>query len=119
MRVLVVDDHVDSVTSMGRLLNAFGYQVRTALNGLDAVRCAFEFLPEAAIVDLSIPVLDGFQVAQRLRAAAETRGMLLIAMTGWNAEDVYERARAAGFDLHLVKPLSIDALTGALSTARC
>lgn len=119
MRVLVVDDHIDSVTSMGRLLSAFGYQVRTALDGLAALRCAFEFRPEAAIVDLSIPLLDGFQVARRIRAADETRRMLLIAMTGWNADDVCERARAAGFDVHLVKPLSIDALTGALSTSRC
>ena len=118
MRVLLVDDYADSAISMGRLLRAMGYDVRVAFDGLDAVRCATEFLPDAAFVDLSLPLLDGFGVAERLRSRRETRGMRLIAMTGWSTDEAISRARAAGFDLHLVKPLSVDSLTGALASAR-
>ena len=118
MRVLLVDDYADSAISMGRLLRALGYEVRVAFDGLDAVRCAAEFRPDAAFVDLSLPLLNGFEVAERLRSARETRGVRLIAMTGWTTDEALERARAAGFDLHLVKPLSVDSLTGALAAAR-
>jgi CheY-like chemotaxis protein len=118
IRVLLVDDYPDSAISMGRLLRALGYDVRVAFDGLDAVRCATEFLPDAAFVDLSLPLLDGFGVAKRLRSKRETRGMRLIAMTGWSTDEAISRARAAGFDLHLVKPLSVDSLTGALASAR-
>lgn len=119
MRVLLVEDYPDSAISMGRLLKALGYEVRVAFDGLEAVRCAAEFRPDAALIDLSLPLLDGFGVAERLRSATETRDTRLIAMTGWNTDESLERARAAGFDLHLVKPLSVDALTGALTTTRC
>jgi CheY-like chemotaxis protein len=118
IRVLLVDDYADSAISMGRLLRALGYDVRVAFDGLDAVRCATEFLPDAAFVDLSLPLLDGFGVAERLRGAKETSGVRLIAMTGWSNDESLERAIAAGFDLHLVKPVSVDSLTGALATAR-
>jgi CheY-like chemotaxis protein len=119
MRVLLVDDHVDSAVSIGRVLRALGYEVCIAFDGLAAVERAAEFHPEASLIDLSLPLLDGFDVARRLRAMPETRDSLLIAMTGWGAEECAARTRAVGFDLHLVKPLSVDALTGALSAARC
>lgn len=118
IRVLLVDDYADSAISMGRLLRALGYDVRVAFDGLDAIRCATEFLPDAALVDLSLPLLDGFGVAERLRSAKETCGVRLIAMTGWSNDESLERAIAAGFDLHLVKPVSVDSLTDALAAAR-
>ena len=118
LRVLLVEDHVDSALSIARLLRALKYDVRIAFDGLEAVSCAAEFRPEAAFIDLTLPHLDGFAVAERLRTMSETRGTLLIAMTGWGTEEHAQRARAVGFDLHLVKPLSVDALTGALSGAR-
>src|SRR5690348_5721196 len=86
MRVLVVDDHVDCVLSIGRLLEALGYRVRLALDGRGAVDSASHFRPEAALVDLSLPDLDGFGVAERLRALPETRDAYLIAMTGWGTD---------------------------------
>lgn len=118
-RVLLVEDYADSAISMGRLLRALGYDVRVAFDGLEAVRCAMEFRPDAALIDLSLPLLDGCGVAERLRGASETRDIRLIAMTGWTTDESLERARAAGFDLHLVKPLSVDMLTGALAATRC
>lgn len=119
MRVLLVDDDVDSIISIGRVLRALGYDVCAALNGRDALLRAAEFQPDAALIDLSLPVMDGFQVAERIRAMQATRGALLIALTGWGPETYSTRVTAAGFDLHLVKPVSMDALIGALQMARC
>lgn len=119
VRVLLVEDYPDSAISMGRLLRALGYDVCVAFDGLEAVRCAEQFRPDVALVDLSLPLLDGFEVAERLRNSRVTCGIRLIAMTGWNTDDFTERVRAAGFDLHLTKPLSVETLTGALATVRC
>jgi CheY-like chemotaxis protein len=110
LRVLLVDDHVESVVSVGRLLRAQGYQVRAALSGIEAVAAAVDFLPDVALIDLSLPLLDGFAVARKLRSMSSTRGTYLIALTGWDSEDIVERARSAGFDRHIVKPLSNDAM---------
>jgi len=118
VRVLLVDDHMESVVSIGRLLRAQGYQVRAALGGVEAVSAAIDFLPDVALIDLSLPVLDGFAVARKLRSMPSTRGAFLIALTGWDSDDVVERARSAGFDRHIVKPVSLDAMLAVLSAAR-
>ena len=88
---------------------------RQQTNGLAAVEAAPSFAPFAALIDLTLPVLDGFAVAERLRAIPVTRDALLIAMTGWATDEHAQRARAAGFDKHLVKPLSADLLVSALA----
>ena len=118
LRVLVVDDQLDCVISVGRLLDALGYQVCLAHDGRGALDVATEFRPEAALLDLSLPDLDGFGVAERLRAMPETRDTYLIAMTGWGTDDVRARVEAGGFDRHLVKPLTADVLTNALDAVR-
>jgi CheY-like chemotaxis protein len=119
MRVMLVDDHFDSVVSVGRLLRLLGYDVRAALDGLRALSCAEEFRPEAALIDLSLPGLDGFSVARRMRSLDATRDTRLIAMTGWATKECAWRSREAGFDLHLVKPVSVETLSEALSGAHC
>ena len=81
----------------------------------DAVRAAMLFVPHAALIDLTLPGLDGFDVAMQLRALTATNDCRLIAMTGWTADEYVDRARAAGFDEHLVKPISADALLHALA----
>ena len=118
-RVLIVDDHVASVTSLSLVLSLLGYDVRCAFDGIEALRCAAVFKPEIAILDLSLPLLDGYAVAERMRAMEETRDSLLVAMTGWGSATVSERVRASGFDLHLVKPVSVDRLTDAIQLAGC
>jgi CheY-like chemotaxis protein len=115
LRVLLVEDHLESAMSIERLLSLFGYEVRVETDGLAAVEAAPRFAPFAALIDLSLPRLDGFAVAERLRSIPETRDVLLIAMTGWATDEHAQRSRAAGFDKHLVKPLSVDALVGALA----
>ena len=117
-RVLLVDDHIESIVSVGKLLEAYGYEVRMAFNGLQAVSTAVRFRPDVAFIDLSLPMLDGYGVARQLRAMPETRDATLIALTGWGADDVMDEVRDAGFDLHIVKPLSFDAMLAALATVR-
>src|SRR4051812_42727530 len=107
-RVLIAEDHVDSATGIGRLLRLHGYEVTIVTDGRDAVHAATRFAPQAALIDLTLPGLDGFDVAKQLRGLAATRACRLIAMTGWTADECADRARAAGFDEHLVKPISID-----------
>jgi two-component system, sensor histidine kinase len=114
VRILLVDDHVPSTDSIGQLLRLLGYNVRTAHDGVDALARATEFGPQAALIGLTLPLIDGFDVARYMRQLPETRESLLIAMTGWASDIHTRRARDAGFDLHLVKPLSLRALTHAL-----
>jgi two-component system CheB/CheR fusion protein len=118
IRVMLVDDHVESLISIARLLRILGYDVRVAPNGPRALASAERFRPEAALIDLSLPGMDGFTIARRLRMMEWAREVLLIAMTGWESEEYAQRTREVGFDAHLVKPLSVDTLTSALSAAR-
>ncbi len=115
-RVLIVEDHLDAARSIDRLLRLFGYDVHVETDGLSAVECADAFAPSAALIDLSLPRLDGFEVAERLRESPVTRDSLLVAMTGWVGDEHYFRAREAGFDKHLVKPISVELLIDALSS---
>lgn len=118
LRILLADDHVESVISVGRLLRSQGHHVQAALSGAEAVSSAAAFHPDVALIDLSLPLLDGYAVAQELRAMPATKSAFLIALTGWDSDDVVARARAAGFDRHIVKPLSLDAMLAVLSAAR-
>jgi CheY-like chemotaxis protein len=118
MRVMIVDDHADSLHSVGRLLRVLGYDVRAARDGPEALSCAAAFLPDAALIDLSLPGMDGCDVARRLRALEATRATRLIAMTGWATRESASRTKEAGFDMHLVKPLTMNVLTDALSRGR-
>jgi CheY-like chemotaxis protein len=116
-RVLIVEDHIDAARGLGRLLRVLGFDVRLESDGLRAVQRAKEFRPFAVLIDLSLPTLDGFEVAERLRESEVTRDSLLLAMTGWVDDAHQVRATAAGFDRHLVKPLAMNVLLDALTSA--
>jgi CheY-like chemotaxis protein len=116
-RIMLVDDHLDSVVSMGRLLKLLGYEVRAALDGTNALLCAEAFHPDVALIDLSLPGLDGYTVARRLRRLDCTRDTRLIAVSGWASKDCEWRTRDAGFEMHLLKPVSVGDLTAALTSA--
>lgn len=109
-RVLVVDDNADAAQSLGRLLEAAGHQVATAFDGPSALSLAAEFRPQAAVLDLGLPGMDGFQLASRLRAGPGGPGMLLVALTGYGRQDDRRRARRAGFDHHMIKPADVAGL---------
>lgn len=113
-RVLLVDDNVDAVESMEILLQAFGYEVATAVHPDLALAQLDTFAPAAAVIDIGLPGMDGYQLATEIRRRLAGRKMRLIAFTGYGGADDIARARTAGFDAHLVKPVEIDRLLAAL-----
>jgi PAS domain S-box-containing protein len=115
-RVLVVDDNVDSAESMAVLLRLYGHEVRLAHDGEAALEEARSFRPDVIFLDLSLPKMDGYEVARRLRMEPATGGMTLVAMTGYGQEEERRRTREAGFDSHLVKPVDFDMLQELLSS---
>jgi len=114
-RVLVIDDNADHADALGALLRAFGHEVHVAYGGPEGLHAALEFKPDAAFVDLAMPVMDGYAVATNLRTNPEFVTTRLIAITGFGQESDRERTRAAGFDKHLVKPASIDEMLAAIA----
>ncbi len=119
-RVLVVDDNVDAAESLAMLLRLSGYDVRTANDGSAALEAARAFHPEAVVLDVGLPGMDGYEVARRLRREPGAEGLLLIALTGYGQEEDQRRSARAGFDHHLVKPADPIALDKLLRTApRC
>ena len=113
-RVLLVDDNVDAVESMEILLQAFGYEVATAIHPELALARLEAFAPDAAVIDIGLPGMDGYQLAAEIRRRLGGKPMRLIAFTGYGGSDDIARATAAGFDAHLVKPVEIDRLLAAL-----
>jgi CheY-like chemotaxis protein len=114
LRVLCVDDNHDSADSMAMLLDMLGCEVEVSYGGTAALALAEQFRPDVCLLDLTMPGMDGLELARRLRQRACGRRMLLVAMTALGGEAHHRQTAAAGFDLHLVKPIEIDALTAAL-----
>jgi len=104
VRVLVVNDRPDNVESMALLLRLCGHEVEVAIGGPAAVRAAQARQPDAVLLDLSMPGLDGYQVARKLRAMFRDKPLLLVAITAHGFEEDRRRCAEAGFDRHLVKP---------------
>ena len=109
-RILVVDDNVDVVETTTMLLSLSGHQVRSAKDGLQALHVATEFRPDVVLLDIGLPLMDGYEVARRLRQAPQTAGALLIALTGYGQQGDRERGKDAGFDEHMLKPVDPHAL---------
>jgi CheY-like chemotaxis protein len=107
-RVLVVDDNRDAADTLAEALAALGHETRCAYDGLQAIEIAQRFDPEVVLLDLGLPVLDGYEVARRLREDG-TRGRL-VALTGYGQDSDRRRSTEAGFERHLVKPIRIDEL---------
>lgn len=114
-RVLLADDNVDFAESLAMILQMMGHEVRLAHDGVEAVAAAGEFAPDFAFLDIGLPRLNGYELARRLRDMPATRQSVLVAVTGWGQEDDKRRAREAGFDLHLVKPVEPDQILDILA----
>ncbi|MDV6329532.1 response regulator [Asticcacaulis sp. 201] len=117
-RVLVVDDNVDAAESIKSVIEDFGYVVQSCWNGRDALTTARTFLPDVLLLDLSMPGMDGFEVAQVLRRDKALSRMKIIAQTGFSDDDSKRRTATSGFDLCLSKPLSVDRLDNMLMMLR-
>jgi two-component system CheB/CheR fusion protein len=114
--VLVVDDNADAALMLALLLRARGHDVRTAHSGPAALEGAVAFRPEAVVLDIGLPGMDGYEVARRLRRLPELRGALLVALTGYGQEEDRRRAREAGFNQYLIKPVEPDVLYQAVAS---
>ncbi len=114
LRVLVVDDNADAAELLGELLVLGGYEVRTAPDGPTALEVARTFLPDVGVLDIGLPVMDGYELALRLRDRLLGTAPVLIAVSGYGQPADRERSRAAGFSCHFVKPADVDALMAEL-----
>ncbi|HET9645268.1 MAG TPA: response regulator [Burkholderiaceae bacterium] len=114
-RVLVVDDNLDAADTVAMFLRIEGHVVQTAGDGQEALKSAAAFVPEVVVLDIGLPLLDGYQVARQMRAMPQTKNALLIALTGYGQKGDQRQAMAAGFDLHLVKPADPRAITEAIA----
>lgn len=114
-RVLVVEDDEDSALLLAETLGDQGYLVEVAHDGASALEKAAAFKPQIAVLDVGLPDMDGYQLATKIRQLTSLPPELrLIALTGYGGDEERKRSKAAGFDVHLVKPVMPDVLTKAL-----
>jgi PAS domain S-box-containing protein len=113
-RVLVVDDNIDALESLSRLVTLMGSDVRRAQDGVDAMEVASTFHPDIGLMDLGMPRLNGYEAARRMRQQPWGRDLTLIAISGWGQEEDRRRSADAGFNCHLVKPIEFASLCDAM-----
>lgn len=106
-RIVVADDNEDSAESFAMLLSFSGHEVRIVHDGASALDAVRDFRPDIAFLDIGMPGMTGYEVAQAVRAEPWGREIKLIAVTGWGQPDDRQRARTAGFDRHLIKPIDL------------
>src|SRR5215469_15664611 len=116
LKILVVDDNRDAADTCAMLLEASGHHVQTAYTGRQALELARVFRPHALLLDIGLPDVDGYRLARQVRAAPHGRSVVLVAVTGWGQEQDRQRALDAGFDHHLVKPISADTVESLLQS---
>jgi CheY-like chemotaxis protein len=114
-RVLVVDDNEDAATTLAMILSIDGHEVQTVFSARDALASVREFVPDVVLLDIGLPELDGYEVARRIRSDPSVGSVKLVALTGYGQAEDKQRARAAGFDDHLVKPVEMRALYDTLA----
>jgi CheY-like chemotaxis protein len=106
-RILVVDDNRDAATSMATMLRLVGDEVMTTHDGAEAVEVADSFRPQAILMDLGMPKMNGYEAVRRIRAKPWGGPIIIVALTGWGQEADKARSHEAGFNAHLVKPVSL------------
>jgi PAS domain S-box-containing protein len=117
LRVLVVDDNTDAADSLVALLELLGHNVRVANDGPQGFRLARAFAPDLVFLDIGLPGMNGHEVARAIRATPALRNAMLIALTGWGAASDMTQSQDAGFDQHLTKPVSFEALEQSITAA--
>jgi CheY-like chemotaxis protein len=114
LRILVVDDDEDLAHLLAKVLVTRSYEVRTARDSATAMQAVTEFAPEVALIDIGLPMMDGYELARELRKILPLGACRLIALTGYSEEGEKEKARAAGFEEHLLKPVNLATLRRAI-----
>lgn len=116
LRILVVDDNQDSATSLATLLQLGGHETHTAFDGFEAVQAAGALQPDVILLDIGLPILDGYEAARRIRAQPWGRSIVLVALTGWGQDEDRQKSKDAGFNSHLVKPVEFAVLNELLAS---
>jgi signal transduction histidine kinase len=114
-RVLIVDDNVDAANSLSMLLSLQGHDTQAVYAAREAVERAVSFKPDVALLDIGLPEMNGYELVKQLRAIPQLSGIRFIALTGYGQAEDYQRARTAGFNGHLVKPVDLRALERAVA----
>jgi CheY-like chemotaxis protein len=117
-RILVVDDHRDAADSLARLLRLMGHEAHISYDGQEALHAAARLRPEVLLLDIGLPRLNGYDVARQIRQQPWGNRVTLIALTGWGQAEDKRRAREAGFDHHMTKPVDVAALENLLPRIR-
>ncbi|HSP99333.1 MAG TPA: PAS domain S-box protein, partial [Candidatus Dormibacteraeota bacterium] len=117
-RVLIVEDNADAAESLMMLLEVLGFDVRAAGDGTAALAAARADRPDVMLIDIGLPGMSGYDLAAQIRADPTLRGVVLVALTGYGQEEDRQRALAAGFDHHLVKPVEMDRVRALMSSLR-
>lgn len=117
-RVLIVDDNEDAANSLAMILKLSGHETASVYTAVDALERATEFRPDVVLLDIGLPGMDGYEVAQKMRELPGLRDIRLVAVTGYGRSDDRVRARDAGFDDHLTKPVEFAVLDRALAGVR-
>ncbi len=116
-RVLIADDNHDAAVSLSMLLQSMGHDTRVVHDGIEAVQEAELFRPEVVLLDIGMPRLDGYETARRIAGRSWAATTQIVAVTGWGQDTDRQRAKAAGFHRHLVKPVDLQALRDVLADA--
>lgn len=114
LRILVVDDNVDAAITLDMLLKVMGHESRVAHDGMAVMDMIADYRPDVVLLDIGLPVMDGYEVARRLQSLKREQPFRLVAVTGWGQDADKQKSRAAGFDLHLVKPVGLEELSAVL-----
>ena len=115
-RLMVIDDNKDAAESMSMLFELWGHEVVCVYDGRAALQTAAQFRPDAVFLDIGLPGMDGYEIAERLRELPQAARTVLVAITGYGQDEDRRRSREAGIDHHLVKPVAPDALLKLLET---
>ncbi len=116
-RVLVVEDNIDSVRALAALVSDMGHSVQYGINGFAALEIGRKQKPHIVLLDLGLPGMDGWELCRRMKRDGAFGEARFIALTAYGGEEHRARSRAAGCELHLVKPVSAEKLFAALETA--
>jgi PAS domain S-box-containing protein len=116
LRVLVVEDNVDAAQSLAMLLKVSGHQVRTAHTGPTGLEAALDYRPNVVLLDIGLPGMDGYEVAERIRQQPVLQNVMLVAMTGYGQDADRQRSQEVGFNAHLVKPVDFGMVLQILAT---
>jgi len=117
-KVLIIDDNRDAAESLHALLTDYGFSCASALDGPSGLQAVASFAPDAVLLDLGLPGVDGYEVARQIRSRPGGESHMLIAVTGYGEQRDYEQSAQAGFDAHMVKPVDPDQLLAVLRRIR-